>query len=252
MKTRRTSTKSGRGHAKFGGPMELLSSSNEVSRALIKLMKDYDSFYWAVAWATVAFPAYSSLENHSHKARKIVIGTHFYQTHPDFIKKFSNNKAFRYFYDIASVAGVFHPKVFLFQKGAGELAAIVGSANFTQWALNRNREICLLVTERDQLSGQLLRTLKQQIENLWEDATPFPMRALPAYRDRWKRRRWASSKGDAFGKGSNARSALEIDLLNLSWPEIYEDMRNTKWFDERLHMLRRVRSFFHPMVRFAE
>ena len=94
--------------------MKLLSSSGDVRRTIVRLIRSYDELYWAVAWASVGFEAYDALRQNSRKARMIVVGTHFYQTHPDFINQFSGNKAFRYFYDNAAVAGVFHPKAFLF------------------------------------------------------------------------------------------------------------------------------------------
>lgn len=213
-------------------------------------MKEYDGFYWAVAWATVGFDAYKTLKTHSRKAKRIVVGTHFYQTHPAFIEQFSRNKAFRYFYDTASIAGVFHPKVFLFQRSGGEMAAIVGSANFTRSALNKNQEICLLITDRDDSSGSLLTALKKQIEDLWRDADPFPLTALPAYTDRWKRK-WASADADHFGT-KKPRSLLHVAFLNLSWVKIYKQMQTDTRFRRRLEMLRRIRSFFHPVVRFSD
>src|SRR5206468_3367869 len=157
----------------------------------------------------------------------IDFGAHFYQTHPDFINQFSGNKAFRYFYDNAAVAGVFHPKAFLFQKKNGEMAAIVGSANFTKAALHNNCEICILLTTQDGDSSALFNSLKQQIENLWNSATPFPEATLRAYRDRWKRR-WATATKSIFGeKRKTHETFLEIKLLNLSWRQIYAQMQKT-------------------------
>src|SRR6266700_7137080 len=140
--------------------MKLLSTPRELSRTLSGLIRDYDSFYWSVAWASVGFEGYECLKKNSRKARMIVVGTHFYQTHPDFIKQFSGNRAFRYFYDTDAINGVFHPKIFVFTKANGEAAAIVGSANFTGAALGKNVEVCLLI-QGEERPSKVLQSLKR-------------------------------------------------------------------------------------------
>src|ERR1051326_6277711 len=104
--------------------MKLLATSQQLSAAFAKLMRDYDSYYWAVAWASVGFPAYEYLRTHAKKAKMIVVGTHFYQTNPEFIKLFCEKNLLHFFYDAASMEAPSHQKVFLLKKQSGKGAAI--------------------------------------------------------------------------------------------------------------------------------
>jgi len=229
--------------------MKLLATSQQLSAAFAKLMRDYDSYYWAVAWASVGFPAYEYLRTHAKKAKMIVVGTHFYQTHPEFIEVFCEKKPFRFFYDAASIEGTYHPKAFLFEKRSGKRAAIIGSTNFTGAALSTNTEMCLLINDDDEDSLEFLRSLKLQIEHLWRTAAPFPKGELNAYKEKWKRRWPTSTKTSLFRKRTKT-NLLDVPLLTVSWDALYNEMRNTRYFSERLKMLQDVRTFFHPMVSF--
>jgi len=48
----------------------------------------YENFYWATAWAGVGSTHFDNLLANKDKIKKIVVGIHFYQTHPDFIETF--------------------------------------------------------------------------------------------------------------------------------------------------------------------
>lgn len=96
--------------------IQLLHNSEQHRAAFEKLMRRYERFYWAVAWAGSGFNEYQLLLKNSHKIAKIVVGTHFYQTHPDFIFNFGCHNGCRFFYNSEAIAGTFHPKVFVFES----------------------------------------------------------------------------------------------------------------------------------------
>lgn len=230
--------------------MKLLTTPRELSTALLKLMRDYDRFYWAVAWASIDFPAYDYLRRHTKKAKMIAVGTHFYQTHPDFIEQFRLEKAFRFFFDAASLEGTYHPKAFLFEKRNGQRAAIIGSANFTAAAFGKNVEICSIIEERDRGSSELLQSLRLQIQQLWISAAEFPKDQLLAYRDRWKRRRQGLVEGRLFR--DQKTNLLDVRLLVASWEALYAEMKRTRHFRARLKMLGDIHEFFNASVPFRE
>lgn len=82
-----------------------------------------------MAWTGVGFTVIDRILSEPTKLKRGVVGTHFYQTHPDFIERFFGNPAVRY---LKNPAGVFHPKVYLFRDGDWKSACIIGSANFTR------------------------------------------------------------------------------------------------------------------------
>lgn len=110
-----------------------------------------------------------------------------------------------------------------------------------------NVELGVLMEEKSSDQSSTIGSLKQQIEDLWHQAQPFPMNELDAYRDRWKRRWSQFSRKRLFKKEQNP---LDSPLLRMSWAKLYRTMRGTRDFSARLEMLRRIREFFHPAIRF--
>jgi HKD family nuclease len=113
---------------------------HDVSATLKKLMKEHSRFYWAVAWGSDN-PALSELLHHKSKIGKFVVGTHFYQTPPTFLEQFQSLKAAR----VVPPDGLtFHPKTYLFVSD-DRSAALIGSVNFTNAAMESNVESCCLI-----------------------------------------------------------------------------------------------------------
>src|SRR5207248_1749024 len=95
--------------------MKIISSSSMLQREFARLMAQYDEFLWATAWAGIGSEAFKGLVGHSDKISRIVVGLHFFQTHPDFIAAFMTHKGVRF---IKQTTGTFHPKVYLFRGGS--------------------------------------------------------------------------------------------------------------------------------------
>ena len=109
--------------------MKLLTTRDQISDELLRLIKECSSCQIAVAWASIGFKAFDRLAKYRSKITKMIVGTHFWQTDPEFIENFMNHPNVQF---IMNTNGVFHPKVYLFVKARGEWECLIGSPNFTR------------------------------------------------------------------------------------------------------------------------
>lgn len=89
--------------------MKLISTSNELKKQLKRLIEKYPYIAIATAWASADTDVFRALVSHERKIVKAVIGTHFYQTHPDVLDQFVGSRKVKF---ILQPGGVFHPKVY--------------------------------------------------------------------------------------------------------------------------------------------
>lgn len=124
-------------------PTKLLMAE-DLEEAVRSSLRKADDVYVAVAWATASNPLHKRLLRSGDKVRSLVVGLHFHQTDPRFIKAWRDleDSPLRL---VKDTAGVFHPKVYLFRSG-DRGTAIVGSANFTKAGFSDNTEAALRVT----------------------------------------------------------------------------------------------------------
>ena len=234
--------------------MKLLSSSAEINRELLRLIEECSTCRLAVAWASVGFPTFEALQRERPKIDRTVVGTHFYQTHPDFIEHFREHPNFRF---ILKPDGVFHPKIYLFFIGEARWECVIGSANFTQGGLNRNYEVASLITNHDVGAEQMLPRLIEQLDLYWDAATPISESDLQAYREFWHRKQPIINElGGRFGNlrtdnsYDGGKAPLEVPILRTSWPAVFDavsaerqrDM-NLPRVEERLEVVRAVKRF---------
>jgi len=231
--------------------VQLITESTELSKTFLKLLDSCATVHLAVAWASVGFAEYDALVKAETKIGGAVIGTHFYQTAPEFIEKFSGNKRVRF---IVDHSGVFHPKLYLFEHKGGGWACIVGSANFTAGGFRKNQEVAMLVTDADDPKGTLLKNARASIGRYWDDAVPGTTVDLDRYRE--MRERFARPMAHAAGQFGTGRPGLlieEIDVLNMSWgkflTEVEADQHHA--LDRRLSVLEAARSLFRRYSSFA-
>jgi HKD family nuclease len=233
-------------------PVQLITSSTKLSNVFRKLLDSCTTVHLAVAWASVGFSEYDALVKAKRKIGRVVIGTHFYQTAPEFIAKFSNDERVRFVMDHS---GVFHPKLYLFERKGGGWTCIVGSANFTAGGFGRNQEACLLVTEADDPGGTILANARGSVDRYWKDAVPGANVDLDRYREMRKRlaRPLAHAAGQ-FGKGKPGRAVEDVDVLNMSWDEFLASVRGDRHhaLDKRLDVLDAARGLFQKYESFAE
>jgi hypothetical protein len=117
----------------------ILTSTQTLSAEFVRCCEEYTSLHLAVAWAGNP----QSLNFSKHLKRfgnrpTATVGIAFCQTHPDAIAWFMKSPAtFRVFRD---ELGLFHPKVYFFERKNG-YAVIIGSSNLTQSGFTQNAEI---------------------------------------------------------------------------------------------------------------
>jgi hypothetical protein len=62
--------------------MRVLTTTDEINGELLRLIRQCSSCHVAVAWASVGFRAFDLLARNAEKVERMVVGIHFYQTHP--------------------------------------------------------------------------------------------------------------------------------------------------------------------------
>ena len=141
--------------------IRLRTGGERLSQKLMELIEKHDNIAFAVAWANHKNEAYKALVRNKKKISYAVIGTHFYQTHPDVLKCFIGCNEVRF---VLQPQGIFHPKAYLFwSKKSWDM--LVGSANLTSGALGENEELLLHISG-DTRSGVQM-DLRDKIEAYW-------------------------------------------------------------------------------------
>jgi len=206
--------------------MNILTTPTAIQTALRGCMSTYRHYDWAVAWAGAGsdFDLFAFLARSPKKIRKLIIGTHFCQTHPDFIERFQDYEGVRF---IRSTDELFHPKVYWFENSPNDWACIVGSANFTMSAMKRNVEVCIMITSQDHGAKVVPEEIQELIERHWDNAVPGNEIDLVDYRKKWeKHARFAKVNSQKIHRkrGQTIEKEIVIDghasvgaLLNVNW-----------------------------------
>lgn len=229
--------------------MELLVNTKDLEDTFLTLMEKYSSYYWLTAWAGINSLPYEELSRNKIKIEKIVVGLHFYQTHPDFIESFLSSKKVKY---IKQPDGTFHPKLYLFFNNRNDWALIVGSANFTNAAFTGNTEVSTLITSLDSDSSRVFEQAFKVIDEKWKEADYFSKSELLNYRNTWQniKTKINSLSGNYDGRTNNAKikskPIFQVSIHNMSWKEYVDKVKRDKYHSlkERLKLLDEIRSFF--------
>ncbi|MGA2965044.1 MAG: hypothetical protein ABSD64_02460, partial [Terriglobales bacterium] len=76
--------------------MKLITSNSTLLGNLSRLIKTYPGVVFAVAWASANTPIFQQLIANPSRIKKAIIGTHFYQTHPDVLDAFVGSQNVRF------------------------------------------------------------------------------------------------------------------------------------------------------------
>jgi hypothetical protein len=76
--------------------MELITTNKPLENALSRLTKAYANVAFAVAWATANTSIFRRLAAQPPRIKRAIIGTHFYQTHPDVLDTFIGSNLVRF------------------------------------------------------------------------------------------------------------------------------------------------------------
>lgn len=106
----------------------------------------------------------------------------------------------------------FHTKAYYFDHEDYK-SVVIGSANLTQNALKKNFEWNLRITSTDR--GEVVRNVKDQLDNLWQQATPLTSEWIEEYRLNWQPNYSTTlKKNNHVHSGNITPNQMQIPALN--------------------------------------
>lgn len=233
--------------------MKLITTAKELEKEFRRLTENYDHFYWSTAWASSGSKPYNDLLSNIRKIKKIVVGIHFYQTHPDFIEAFLNNKNVHF---IQQPEGTFHPKLYIFMDKNDKWEILLGSANFTTAAFTNNTEASLLISYNDSNSTETFQNAIRLVEQTFSDGKSFNKLDLGKYRIAWKnhRQKIKSLSGQYGSKKRNPKPIHEVPMMIRNWGDFMNDVKNetSHGIDRRLKVIEIAKNLFDKVDHFNE
>jgi len=242
--------------------MKLLTTTDAINKELKRLLRECVKCQIAVAWASVGFEAFALLNEHCGKIGRMVVGTHFFQTHPLFIASFREHPRVRF---MTTTDELFHPKVYFFEKASGEWECIVGSPNFTCGGLGTNDEVAVLVSSDDHGADDARNSIDASFDAYWQKASSFTGQEYEAYQEAWNRKRpILKNLGGKFGdpKHDNpddkGKSPLDVPILRMTWSDYFGKVQGEKTtlyghsMERRLKVIRVARQLFDSHQHFNE
>ena len=230
--------------------MKLISTNAELRKQLKRLVLKYPHVSIATAWASADTDVFRALVSNEDRIVKAVIGTHFYQTHPDVLDQFVGSKRVKF---ILQPDGVFHPKVYLFWSNEA-WEVVIGSPNLTVGALTKNSELSVLITSAD---GQI--ALKQEIAEViaahWDEAKTVTRSEAENYRKLWKLKARSLKKvADIFGDEPATKPATQSMVMPMEWEEYLAEVKKDKFhgFRDRLDLIAEIRGYFQTHEHFND
>lgn len=224
--------------------MKIITDPSSIDKTLVKLMQKYTRYYIATAWASMGSHASFALLENKKRIVKMVVGTHFYQTHPNFIDNFSDSNKVRF---ILKTDGIYHPKVYLFSKENGDWECLIGSANFTTSALSKNYELMAHIISEDQCSKDVFTDVLESINTFWSDARKMTNNEITNYKNIWeKNRQKLDSLKGIYGGLQSKEDIVCSNIYSHQWAQYFRSISNDKLnsFQDRLNVLRTVNEYF--------
>jgi hypothetical protein len=230
--------------------MKYINNSQELQHEFTRLMKYYKDYHWMAAWAGNPFNATKALHKYSAKIKELVVGLHFYQTHPDFIEQFIDHKRVKF---IKNTSGVFHPKVYLFVNNNKEWEAIIGSANFTRNAFELNSEASVLITS-EECNEETLQEIRYSISSAWRQGDYYDKSQLVIYREQWRARRPKLNSLKRSGVNIHNGTNGDVSVIDKSWVQYLNEIFNSEAgnIDERLEILDFAQNRFEEHITFQQ
>lgn len=232
--------------------MRVITKASKIDHALMKLMGKYESYYIATAWASLGSNASKELLKNKDKIKKMIVGTHFYQTHPDFMEEFISSNRVRF---ILKPNGIYHPKMYLFSNGKNKWECLIGSANFTMSALTRNDEAVVQFGSSDTDSMSNYKTIKKTIEGYWENSDKIDENDFHNYKNIWKKnKKKISNLAEEYGKSKKTKPLVKSGIFSLDWEEYYQSIQNDDFhsFDGRIELLNTAQRYFRENQKFSD
>lgn len=201
--------------------MELLSNHNAIRNKLSKLINECARMQVAVAWASANHDVFKALKYNKQKVTKFIVGTHFYQTDPKFLEEFINNEHVRV---IKNSGEVFHPKIYFFTINSREWKCLIGSANFTNGAMNKNEEIMICFSSEDYESESIKNDILLQIQNWFNIAYPIDNDYLEDYKEHYKSKQKSIQILSSGGSSTKNGDSYASDIFSMKWHEYFNEI----------------------------
>lgn len=230
--------------------MKLISNNKTLVRTLSRLIEAHSETTFAVAWASSGNSIFELLKEHSSRITRAIIGTHFYQTHPDVLDSFQGNSNVRF---ILQPNGVFHPKLYLFRSD-NRWAALIGSANLTSGALTTNSETMLLLGGAEWEPTTLRDEIVDLIDKYWQMAAPIGDSEAKTYREVWDRKQPALRRLiGQYGSSSTTKPPTASSVMSAGWERYFGLVKTDRYhgFQERCELLASVAIAFVEHQTFA-
>jgi hypothetical protein len=231
--------------------MKLIPNHKKLSSEFLRLLSDYNEYHWATAWAGINSEAFDQLVKNTSRIKKMLVGIHFYQTHPGFIETFLNHKQVKFFHQ---PDGTFHPKMYLFYNDDGNWEMIIGSPNFTHGAFGHNTEISMLVSSKDMGAAKVLKDARKFFDKQWQQAEYFDAEKLSGYRTIWENHQPAiKTLSGTFSSRTRKPKPLHLaSIITRTWEEHAKLVKQdaTHGLEERLKVVEIVQHLFRKEPHF--
>lgn len=233
--------------------MKILTTPQALEKEFMRLLDSYTNYYWATAWASSSTSMFNELVSRRSQIKKITVGIHFYQTHPNFIETFVNDDRVHF---IEQPDGVFHPKTYLFYSTDTKWEVIVGSANFTDSAFTKNVEANILITSKDTDSQNILCDIKNLIEKCWTQGKTFNESDLDSYRKTWANQQTKiRSLSGNYGSNKNKSKPIHtVEVANRTWKQYVAKVKaeGVDTLRDRIFVTDLAKSIFNGVKNFHE
>lgn len=208
--------------------MRFISNPEDINSAVTKLIKESNEIYIATAWASDSFESYEALINNQHKIMKLIIGTHFYQTHPNVLRDFKDHSSVRF---VLNTNEIFHPKIYIF-KSNNKYDCLIGSSNFTRGGFIRNYEIMVHLTN-DVIPIAEIQQLLTKFNDYWNISQPITDEILDNYTVLYKKKQPTihNRQGLYLSQDNLADggiSPLQVPILNMSWNKYIKTLKDER------------------------
>ncbi len=232
--------------------MKLITNSKTLEKQFLRLLDKYSQYYWLTAWASSKSTSFDKLVRNKKRIKKIIVGIHFYQTHPDFIETFLDSKNIKY---IKQPEGTFHPKIFLFYNNNNDWEILVGSANFTNAAFTVNTEIVTLIKSTDLNSTEILTETLNIINSTWLESKHFDTNELDDYRKIWKNfSPKINSLSGSYGGKKKSKPIYLVPVANMDWNDFMAKVNADQYhsLNSRIKVLKKANSLFRKKDSFCD
>ena len=229
--------------------MLFLSNNTTMAKTFEGLCDKYKHIEIAVAWAGNPKDSMVAkiLKKHEKKISKMVVGLHFYQTSPTFIKQYLGNDKVRFMLDDTS--GIFHPKVYLFFNDSKDWTAIIGSSNFTYGGFAKNTEANVLIESKDSDKTFFSKT-DSFINEAWKKAKQMTTAELNEYE---KCHKYQKPNLKSLSKVRHVKSGFDTTEMDLmTWDSYVSKVQHTEGFEYRIALLDEAHDILSKHKRFQD